>query len=216
MAICTETREVTPFTRLSFAGVGDLTITQGEEVSLVIEADDEVLPEIRSEVRGGTLHIGYKPIGILKMLFQSGKPIKIRLTMVEIAEINSSGAGNVYAPAIRSPQLDLHTSGVGNITVDRLEVERLSISISGTGSVTLKGQAREQKLSLSGVGSYRAGDLQSEQGVVHISGTGSAVLWTTEALEISLSGVGSLEYYGNPRVKQHVSGIGHVNGRGNR
>lgn len=216
MAIYTETREVAPFTRLSFAGVGDLTITQGDQVSVVIEADDEILPEIRSEVRGETLHIGYKPIGILKMLFQAGKPIRIRVTMVEIAEISNSGAGNIYAPAIRAPQLDLQASGVGSITVDRLTVERLNIGISGTGSVTLVGQAGEQKLSLSGVGSYRAGDLQSEQGIVHISGTGSAVLWTTESLDASLSGVGSLEYYGTPHVRQHISGIGRINGRGVR
>jgi hypothetical protein len=214
MTIRAETREVTPFTRLDFTGVGDLTLTQGESESLVIEADDEVLSEIRSEVRGDTLHIGYKPVGVLKMLFQSGKPIKMRVTMVNINEVSSSGAGTVRAPAIHAERLDLGTSGVGSITVDDVAAETLDVSISGTGSVTVAGKAREQSLCLSGVGSYRAADLHSESARITISGTGSATVWTDDKLDCSLSGVGSLEYYGNPRISQHISGIGRVRSRG--
>jgi hypothetical protein len=43
---------------------------------------------------------------------------------------------------------------------------------------------------------------------------GKAIVWAVDELDISLSGVGSVEYYGKPRVKQNVSGIGHVKSKG--
>ncbi len=201
MAIRTETREIGPFSRLNFSGVGELLLSQGERESLAIEADEEVLSEIHSEVRGDTLHIGYKPIGILKMLFQAGKPIRISVTMVNILEVAISGAGNVHAPAVQGGRLIVSTSGVGNIHIDRLTGDELDAIISGTGSITVAGKVRQQRLSLSGVGSYRAGGLESQVGLVTVAGTGSALIWATESLEAGLSGVGSLEYYGNPRLK---------------
>jgi hypothetical protein len=216
MAIRTETREVAPFTRLDFAGVGELTVVQGEREALVIEADDEVLSEIRTEVRGDTLHIGYKPVGILKMLFQAGKPIRIAVTAVTIVEISDSGAGNLQSPGISGQRLTLTTSGVGNINIERITADELDVAISGTGSVTVAGKARQQRLSASGVGSYRASDLESDVATVTITGTGSALMWINEILDARLSGVGSLEYYGEPRISQRVSGIGRIHGRGVR
>ena len=216
MTIRIEAREVSSFSRLSFSGVGELWLSQGERESLVIEADDEVLSEIRSEVHGDTLHVGYKPIGILKMLFQAGKPIRINVTMVNIQEVVSSGAGNVHAPAIRTPRLVVNTSGVGNVVIDQLVADELDAIISGTGSITVAGKARQQRLSLSGVGSYRTGEMESQTALVTIAGTGSALIWTGESLEARLSGVGSLEYYGSPRLKQHINGMGRVRSLGDK
>ena len=214
MAIRSEAREVGAFSRLNFGGVGELVLNQGDAEMLTIEADEEVLADIRCEVRNDTLYLGYKPVGILKMLFQAGKPIRINVTMVNIVEVTSSGAGNLRAPAINTSQLVLNTSGVGNITVGQLTADELDATISGTGSITLAGQVRRQKLSLSGVGSYRAADLESETAEVSIAGTGSAVVWAVETLEMVLSGVGSLEYYGNPRMQQQITGMSRVRGRG--
>ena len=216
MTIRSQTREVASFSRLNFSGVGELLLSQGERESLVIEADDEVLSEIRSEVRGDTLHIGYKPIGILKMLFQAGKPIRISVTMVNILEVVSSGAGNVHAPAINTSRLVVNTSGVGNIAIDHLTADELDAMISGKGSITVAGKVRQERLSLSGVGSFRAGELESQTALVTIAGTGSALIWAGDSLNVGLSGVGSLEYYGNPRLKQRINGIGRVHSRGDR
>jgi len=66
------------------------------------------------------------------------------------------------------------------------------------------------------VGSFRAGELESQTALVTIAGTGSALIWAGDSLDVGLSGVGSLEYYGNPRLKQRINGIGRVHSRGDR
>ena len=50
--VVTETREVSNFNAVEFTSFGDLTIQQGERESLTIEAEDNVLREIETVVRG--------------------------------------------------------------------------------------------------------------------------------------------------------------------
>ena len=59
MAIKSETRPVSGFDRLSVRYYGDVVLEQGDTEGLVIEADEELLPRIKSEVREGQLTIGF-------------------------------------------------------------------------------------------------------------------------------------------------------------
>jgi hypothetical protein len=57
----TEERPVQGFTRVELSGIGDLTVTQSGSESLKVEADDNVVPLVTSEVRGNTLVLGLQP-----------------------------------------------------------------------------------------------------------------------------------------------------------
>ena len=57
--VVTETRAVSGFDRVILGGIGELTLIQGEEESLEIEAEDNILPQITTEVRDGTLTISF-------------------------------------------------------------------------------------------------------------------------------------------------------------
>jgi len=87
-----------------------------------------------------------------------------------------------------------------------------SINLSGVGSVTLSnGIASNLKISLSGVGSIDAQNYQVQNITIQNSGVGSAIIWATDTLNGTLSGVGSISYKGNPEVSVNVSGVGKVN-----
>lgn len=58
--LITEEREVSDFDRVELASDGELMLTQGGSESLIIEAEDNVMSYITSEVRGGTLVLGLK------------------------------------------------------------------------------------------------------------------------------------------------------------
>jgi hypothetical protein len=49
-----------------------------------------------------------------------------------------------------------------------------------------------------------------------ITGAGSATVWVTDDLEVSLAGVGSVEYYGCPAGHRNASGLGRVRLLGDR
>jgi hypothetical protein len=43
---------------------------------------------------------------------------------------------------------------------------------------------------------------------------GNAVVWAKENLDVTVTGVGSIEYYGNPRIKQSMAMLGVVRNLG--
>ena len=56
--VISETRSVSGFDSVAMSGSGKLVIEQGETESLTITADDNLLPRLPAEVRGGELHLG--------------------------------------------------------------------------------------------------------------------------------------------------------------
>src|SRR5262245_36154117 len=55
--VATEVRPVEPFTAISLLGPGHVVIERTGTESVTVMADDNLLPLIKSEVRGGTLFL---------------------------------------------------------------------------------------------------------------------------------------------------------------
>jgi hypothetical protein len=55
--VVTEDRQVSGFDGIAFDGIGELIITQGDTESLTVQADENVMPHIVTEVRGSELNI---------------------------------------------------------------------------------------------------------------------------------------------------------------
>jgi hypothetical protein len=211
----TETRTVSGFHAVTLSGIGDLAITQGDSEGLSIEAEDNLLPLITTEVNDGRLAIGIKS-GINITSFAPTKPIKYSLQVKNLDAIGLSGAGNITAPALTGDNLNLNTSGAGNMSLAKIQFKQLTTSMSGAGNATLDGQADAQTATLSGLGNYGAGNLQSQTANVTVSGAGSATVWATQTLTVQISGAGAVNYYGSPQVQQKISGVGSVKSLGNK
>ncbi len=208
----TETREVSNFDRVSFSAFGGLTIMQGEQESLTIEAPGDIMARIETEVSGGTLYIRFEEEGLLPFIVPPR--IVYNLTMREISGLDHSGAGSIRAPSIETDRLELVLGGAGGVTIDSLTAETLEARLSGAGGIELAGQVTDQDVTISGGGAYSAGDLESQRATVNSSGVGGATVWATDSLDVTISGVGRVEYYGSPRVSQTVSGVGSVRSLG--
>jgi hypothetical protein len=210
--VITETRQVSGFERVSLSGVGELTLTQADQESLEVDAEDNLIPYIKTEVRGNTLYIEIDPD---RVTIRPTKPILYRLAMKEIRGIDVSGAGSVQAGDIQTDNLDVDSSGVGKVELGMLQADKLAVSISGAGGLEVAGGKVERlKIEISGAGAYKAPDLQSQVADILISGAGNAKLWVADSLDVMLSGAGSIEYYGQPSVTQEVSGVGGVKSLG--
>ena len=87
-----------------------------------------------------------------------------------------------------------------------------NISLNGVGNVTIaEGSAADLEISLSGVGNIDAQNYQVQNVAIKHSGVGEAIIWATNSLNGTLSGVGNISYKGNPTVSVNVSGVGKVN-----
>ena len=206
--VVSESREVSGFDQVSLSGSGELTITQGDEESLTVEAEDNVMSTIKTEVKGDTLYISQSSTWWRPLV--PTKPVKFDLTMKEISGVNVSGSGTVDAASIKTDDLDLDVSGSGKVDIGSLTVETLEVDVSGSGEFNLSGQVTTQKIDISGSGKYRAGELESETVTLEVIGSGNATVWATETLDVEISGSGKVEYYGSPRVSQDISGSGSI------
>src|SRR4051794_33050747 len=162
----TETRAVRDFSEVDLAGQGTLTITQGAEEGLTIEAEDNLLLVLTSDVRDGRLVLGTKDGTAIR----ATKPIRYDLRVKDLGAIRLSGAGDIAAAMLRADRLELRTSGSGNMRIDQLTANALTARISGSGDLAVAGTAPRQDLTISGSGNYRAASLESGDARVTVSG----------------------------------------------
>lgn len=213
--VITESRPVSDFDAVTFSSFGEVTIQQGEVESLSIEAEDNILSEIRTTVQNGTLTIGYAEENGWAQV-RPTKAVRFTIVVKELNQLTLSGAGNVLVTGLNTDKLEVILSGAGSLSVERLNAESVNLRVSGAGSINASGQAAQLDARLSGFGSFKGGELQSESASVTISGTGSAVVWATKQLKADISGLGSVQYYGQPQVTENVSGLGSVQHLGNK
>jgi hypothetical protein len=211
--VVTSTRGVRGFDEVILEGLGELTITQGEEETLSIEAESNVMGRITTEVKAGRLYIGWRsgPFGLSVV---PTKPIRYDLTMRDIRALDLTGLGSIYAGQIEAHRLDVNMSGGGKVVIRSLSADRLTVELTGLGGCEVSGRTRRQEVLLTGGGDYDAADLESELATLMLTGLGKASVWVTEDLDITITGAGGVEYYGDPRVTQNVSGLGRVRSLG--
>lgn len=211
--VASESRPVAGIRGVTLATLGDMTIELGEQESLTIEAEDNLLPYLETEVRGGILTI-HNTAG--KSLLPT-KPVRYYLTVTSLETLETTSSGNIAAPAMQADRFtaainssgDLHLAG---ITADRLEVE-----ISSSGDLTIDaGQVVHQEVTLSSSGNYEADDVRCQVANVRLSSSGQATVWVTDNLEANLSSSGNVNYYGRPEINETMSSSGKVVSLGNK
>ncbi len=182
----TERREVAGFDRLVVEGAFRVEAACGAGPSVEIEADDNLLPLIRTPVEGGRLRVHSE-----RGLSMKALPV-LRLTAPDLREIELPGAS------------DFTLTGVRN--------ESLTINVPGASKLRAQGETGRLEVNLSGAGLVDAEGLRARHVAASCSGAGSISVHASEALDASVSGVGSINYAGDPAtVNRNVSGLGRIN-----
>ena len=211
--VVTEERDVSGFDSVALSGFGEVIITQGDEESLTVETDDNLMQYIETQVRGGTLELGFTDDDIL---LRPSKSIIFRLSVIDLTALDSSGAGKFEIDELDAERLEVTLSGAGDIRIDSLTATDLVVTVSGAGNIEVAGQVKTQQFNLNALGNYNASDLESQAATVRISGAGSASIWVHDTLDVVISGAGNVEYFGSPDVTQDISGVGSVKSRGDK
>jgi len=184
----TEKRTVPAFNSLNVNYAGAIEVRSQEQESLEISGDDNIIPFITTEVKQGTLYIqsskGYSPRQNLKVI--------------------------IGTPDLKRFVFD----GVGEANLSNVKNDRIEIDIRGVGSFKASGETKEANITLSGVGNVDAKNLRAVNATVDSNAVGNVDLYVTEKLDVKASGVGAVNYYGNPKiVNRQAEGIGKINQR---
>lgn len=185
--VISEERNIESFEQLITEGIANVYLEYGENTSLIVEADDNIIDKIVTSSDGRNLRI----------------ETDFELKNYDKATID------IY---ITNPKLSvLMNEGVGDIRVSDFEdLEELRILNEGVGNIEVSGTAKQLTLNTKGVGEFNGFACKATICVVQQSGVGNIEVNVVEDLRGELSGVGHIYYKGNPEINIQQSGVGTV------
>jgi hypothetical protein len=199
-----EERSIDDFDGLKVSSGIDVFIKQGSEVSLMLEADENLHDAIETEVINNTLKI-YTSKRIRK-----ARAMKVYLVYVELNSIRVSSAGDVKGEnTLETRRLEIDLSSAGDLDID-LVAEEVSCDISSSGDARLSGTADFLNADLSSAGDLYAFDLVTQKCKVSCSSAGDARVYATEELNLRSSSAGNIYYKGEGQVTAKASSAGSV------
>lgn len=213
--IVSETRPLEAFSKLDVDGLAEVTLVQGTADAITVDAPARQLPKVRGAVRNGTLTLTNNDSrGFVSGLFGGGvHPVKVVVTFRSLDSVRASGAVKIKTDGIKTDVLKVAVSGAASLSIAGLEAKELSVAGSGAMKAELAGRVSDQKVSISGAGDYRASNLVSDNARVSVSGAGKVFVNAAKTLDVRISGAGSVDYLGNPQVREDISGAGRVRRR---
>ncbi|HJX71924.1 MAG TPA: head GIN domain-containing protein [Bacteroidales bacterium] len=224
--LTTEDRVVSDFNGVEVNGSFTVYVDSSNETSVLVEADENLLDEIRTQVRGNNLIIEtYRD-----RCLNSNNGITIYVTTPDIEEVVLRGSGRIYCDYFETSELQVDLSGSGSIFLDYVHSNESDFDLSGSGTIRgtidtysadivvdgsgvirLDGSAHHTNMDLTGSGSILAREFYTDNADVDLTGSGSVEVYATDYLEVRLTGSGIVYYYGNPvDVVKEITGSGSV------
>lgn len=205
----TETRQVSDFNTIVLDYPAEVTVRQGKSESLKIEAEDNLLPQLSTEVQSGTLYLKNAEQNWGQRVNPT-KPVIVTISVVDLNNIQFPTAGKMLVESLQTDSLAISVSGAGDVTLTDLKASDLNLNLSGAGNLKADGISDTLQLNISGLGNFNGEGLQSQTADINISGAGNAQVWVERQLNAGISGAGSIDYYGSPQVSERISGVGNV------
>lgn len=187
--LATETREVSDFDAVRVVGSGIATITVGDTETLTIEAEDNILPVLTSEVENGTLILTTKT----NTSMNPTRDIRYTITVKSLAA--------------------LKVTGNGTITASGISADQFAIDLSGSGQITASGTTGTLTVEFTGNGHVFASELTADSASVGVAGNGQVEVNAQTTLDVDLTGNGQVVYTGEPEVTSNITGNGTVRRR---
>jgi hypothetical protein len=205
--VVNETRSISGVSSVALTMPGTLYISLGNDEELRIEAEDNIIEHIQTNVRGSKLQIEKEP----GVNLQINGPLNYYLTVTKLESIENSSSGDVEVEDILSDSLSIKLSSSGNLMMRSLEGSSLRVELTSSGDVEiLGGEVQEQNIRLSSSGEFQARDLVSERADVNLTSSGSATIQVSERISGRLSSSGNIYYVGNPSLDVSTSSSGKI------
>jgi hypothetical protein len=206
-----ETRPINGVTGVDLGTIGNVIIEIGDEESLRIEAEDNLMKFFETQMQGQTLRIETNPSNVN---LRPTKPVYFFLTVKQLESVGISGSGDIQVPDLKSSRFSAEIGGSGDINLGDLVAERLDISIGGSGDVSMDlAELTSLRVGINGSGDITLMEVDTEDLSLSVNGSGSLRIdeGSIELQDININGSGNLQA---EDVVSRESNIG-INGSGN-
>jgi len=205
-----QVRSVSGYHGVSVSGSVELFLTQGNEESVVISADDtNVRDKVITEVDNGILRIYLERKNKVQIDWPNKNKIRAYVSVKDIDYLSSSGSGKLHIEGnLKTDKLKVDISGSGNVE-GAVTTKEFSLGISGSADADLSGTAEKSEFHISGSGNIKSYDFSTEYCNASISGSGNVRVTVTKELSAHISGSGNVFIKGDGLIRDYsASGSG--------
>lgn len=206
--LSSEKRNVSEFKAIHASNSIDVEIKTGPP-SVEVEADDNILQYVKTEVSGKMLHIGLES-GV--SLYNTH--IKVYVTVPELSRVEASSSADVKVVDVikNAGKVSFDASSSADIEAE-VDAPEVSAEANSSATVTLSGKTKNYKADVSSSADIKSAELLSENTKVSANSSGSAVVYASVSLDADASSSGSIEYSGGATVKSNTNSSGSVHKR---
>ena len=177
-------RKVNDFLSINSHGAFDIKYKHGNP-SLKISGDNNIIRHVKTKIVDKTLQLS------IDKSYSTNNPILIRISSPNIAEISINGSSNV--------------------DLDKIQTNHLKISLLGTADLNANGLVTRLELDVQGSGDANIKSLFADFATVSLLGSGDIILTAKKQLNATVSGVGDIQFFGNPvKISKKISGVGSI------
>lgn len=192
-----ETRDVPAFSKLELSQAIRAEVTVGAETSVRVKADDNVLKLVKTEVKGGTLVVGYES----GVAVETRDGVMVTITTPALNAITARTASSVKATLKPGAQLELAAHEASRLEASGIQAEKLTIEVTTAGTIVAAGKAASLKATVSAASGLKAADLTVENARVDASAASHAEVNVAGAIDGTSSGASTISISGHPRQR---------------
>lgn len=201
--VINQQRNTGEFTKISVSAGINVELRKGPR-SVKVEADDNLMKFIETEVEGKTLRIGIRDNTNLQ-----DTHITVYVTAPEIDDINASSAADVdVKDELKSNgKISLTASSSGSINT-KLDAPEVNAESSSAGSISISGRTKNFSATSSSGASVKASELLSENTTAEASSGADIDTYASVSMDGNASSGADISYRGAATVfkKQESSG----------
>ena len=192
--IRSERRQAQPFKELEVSGGLDVVFRQSKETTVTIDADDNLLPLVRTRSVGERL--------VIEVTSRSGvdptRPIHVVLTGPVLEKVDASGGVDLVLESGTGRTLAIEAGGGVELSAPGLDADTVTVRASGGVVLSMSGRAKAVVWDVSGGATVKARALQAQKVTVDASGGCSLELAAAEAVTGEISGGVNVVVHGDP------------------
>jgi hypothetical protein len=197
----TEIRSLSNFKSIKVSTGIDLYIKMGTTEEVKIVANDEIIDDLITEIKDGTLKIYMKQSNNWFNWNSGNQTRKAYVTVKELQEISASSGSDVNSEnTLNGESLKVSVSSGSDVNLD-IHYKNFSLDTSSGSDAKISGKTKNFEAEASSGSDIKAQDLESVICKVNVSSGSDATVNVTGELYAKASSGADVRYYGNPQVK---------------
>ena len=195
--VVTQEEAITGFDKVDISQSFKVDISQGDNFSVVIRVDDNLIEYLEVVKQGSTLKIGLEPNRSYTIL---NATMEAEVTMPELVGLDLSGSSDANVSEFESTNsLVVDLSGNSGMRGD-IQAGDTRFDVSGNSSIAICGSGGDLTVEALGSSKVDLADFPGSDGTVGASGSSTVTVNLSGILDADASGNSDIIYLGNPEL----------------